>query len=293
MSSAFPRPVDELVPAVRKWAAELGELPSRNKIKQRFRIGADKANAVLAILSETGFDPADLTGDTGPAATGGAGLHLVPPPVESEPPADACDVDTEHSADLPPVAAQTEPTVPAAVDPGTDVLPAPVADQLVSAVADPGTTSAPATARPVGRWWRWVLAPMAVSAFVAIWSGWVGLGGMTGFGIVHPLPGIADGFQLNTAITLPLGVEAYAAYALRVWLARIGSRRAQRFAKWSALGSLLLGSAGQVAYHLMNAMGITTAPWPITTCVACLPVVVLGLGAALAHLQHDTETTQQ
>ncbi|WP_273936881.1 hypothetical protein [Kutzneria chonburiensis] len=138
-----------------------------------------------------------------------------------------------------------------------------------------------------------MLAPMAVSAFVAIWSGWVGLGGMTGFGIVHPLPGIADGFQLNTAITLPLGVEAYAAYALRVWLARIGTSRAQRFAKWSALGSLLLGSAGQVAYHLMSAMGITTAPWPITTCVACLPVVVLGLGAALAHLQHDTETTQQ
>jgi hypothetical protein len=129
---------------------------------------------------------------------------------------------------------------------------------------------------------------MAVSAFVAIWSGWVGLGGMTGFGIVHPLPGIADGFQLNTAITLPLGVEAYAAYALRVWLARIGTRRAQRFAKWSALGSLVLGSAGQVAYHLMSAMGITTAPWEITTCVACLPVVVLGLGAALAHLQHDT-----
>jgi hypothetical protein len=290
MSSAFPRPVDELVPAVQKWAAELGSLPSRNKIKQRFRIGADKANAVLAILSETGFTPAEPTGNTGPAATGGAGLHLVPPPVATEPVTTAQDGDPEPSADLPPVAADPEPTAGPEVDSVTDT---PMVSEQVTTPADPGVTSPPTAARPVGRWWRWVLAPMAVSAFVAIWSGWVGLGGMTGFGIVHPLPGIADGFQLNTAITLPLGVEAYAAYALRVWLARIGTARAQRFAKWSALGSLLLGSAGQVAYHLMNAMGITTAPWPITTCVACLPVVVLGLGAALAHLQHDTETAQQ
>jgi hypothetical protein len=290
MSSAFPRPVDELVPAVRKWAAELGELPSRNKIKQRFRIGADKANAVLAILTETGFDPTDPTGDTRTAATGEAGLHLVPPLTEAEPTTDADNGVTEPAPDLPPVAANPEPTTAPEADPVTDT-PA-VSEQVITA-ADPGVTSPPAPAKPVGRWWRWVLAPMAVSAFVAIWSGWVGLGGMTGFGIVHPLPGIADGFQLNTAITLPLGVEAYAAYALRVWLARIGTGRAQRFAKWSALGSLLLGSAGQVAYHLMSAMGITTAPWPITTCVACLPVVVLGLGAALAHLQHDTETTAQ
>jgi len=65
VSSAFPRPVDELVPAVREWATELGELPSRNKIKQRYRVGADKANAVLAILSETGFDPADPTPTVG------------------------------------------------------------------------------------------------------------------------------------------------------------------------------------------------------------------------------------
>jgi hypothetical protein len=38
---------------------------------------------------------------------------------------------------------------------------------------------------------------------------------MTGFGQVHPLPGIWPSFHLNTAVTLPVGVEAYAAYALR------------------------------------------------------------------------------
>ena len=52
---------------------------------KEFRIGADKANAVLAILSETGFPPTDPTEDPRTAATGGAGLHLVPPPAATEP----------------------------------------------------------------------------------------------------------------------------------------------------------------------------------------------------------------
>ena len=61
---------------------------------------------------------------------------------------------------------------------------------------------------------RWPLYLIASPAAVAVWSGWVGLGTLCGFGIVHPLPGIADGFHLNTAVTLPVGVEAYGAYAL-------------------------------------------------------------------------------
>src|SRR5256885_8619551 len=54
----------------------------------------------------------------------------------------------------------------------------------------------------------------ALPISVAIWTGWVSLGGMCGFGIVHPLPGIVDRFTLNSAITLPIGMEAYAGYAL-------------------------------------------------------------------------------
>lgn len=130
----------------------------------------------------------------------------------------------------------------------------------------------------------WPLLLLAAPAFVAIWSGWVGLGDLTGFGVVHPLPGIADGLTLNTAITLPIGVETYAAFALRVWLSGTAPAPARRFARWSALGSLLLGAAGQIAYHLMTAAGMAEAPWQITAAVACLPVAVLGMGAALAHL---------
>ncbi|WP_406237529.1 hypothetical protein [Nocardia sp. NBC_01009] len=138
----------------------------------------------------------------------------------------------------------------------------------------------------------WPVLLLALPAFVAIWSGWVGLGELTGFGPVHPLPGIADGFEINTAITLPIGMEAYASYALSVWLSgRISSDRTRRYAKWSAFGSLILGAVGQVAYHLMKAANVTHAPAPVTVLVACLPVAVLGMGAALAHMisrEHHT-----
>ncbi|GAA0905739.1 hypothetical protein GCM10009559_73890 [Pseudonocardia zijingensis] len=145
---------------------------------------------------------------------------------------------------------------------------------------------------------RWPLVLIALGAFVSIWSGWVGLGELTGFGPIRPLPGIWDEFVINTAITLPIGVEAYAAFALRAWLAPPTAglpTLARRFACWSALGALALGGAGQIAYHLMAAAGLTQAPWQITAFVSCLPVVVLGCGAALTHLIHqhtDSEVTR-
>jgi len=132
----------------------------------------------------------------------------------------------------------------------------------------------------------WPLLVLALPAAVAVWAGWVGIGQMTGFGQVHPLPGIWDSLHLDTAVTLPVGVEAYAAYALRAWLSASAavSARTRRFARASAIGSLLLGMAGQIAYHLLAQTGATHAPWGITTAVSCLPVLVLGMGAALAHL---------
>src|SRR6266536_3070653 len=98
----------------------------------------------------------------------------------------------------------------------------------------------------------WPLLVLAVPAAAEVWSGWVGIAQLTGFGLVRPLPGIWPSLHLDTAITLPIGVEAYAAYALRAGLAR--------------------------------------APWAITTVVSCLPVLVLAMGTALAHmLRADAE----
>jgi len=140
----------------------------------------------------------------------------------------------------------------------------------------------------------WPLLVLAAPAAAEVWSGWVGIAQMTGFGLVRPLPGIWPSLHLDTAITLPVGVEAYAAYALRAWLARdpVISVRTRGFARWSAISSFVLGMAGQVACHLMAQAGMARAPWAITTVVSCLPVLVLAMGTALAHmLRADAEAT--
>jgi hypothetical protein len=132
----------------------------------------------------------------------------------------------------------------------------------------------------------WPLMLLAFPAAAEVWSGWVGIAQKTGFGRVSPLPGIWSSLHLDTTITLPVGIEAYAAYALRAWLAADPwiSTRTRWFAKWSALCSFALGMAGQVAYHLLVQADEARAPWGITTVVSCLPVLVLAMGTALAHL---------
>lgn len=151
-----------------------------------------------------------------------------------------------------------------------------------------------ATARP-GRTVRpWPLLVLAAPAAAEVWSGWVGIAQKTGFGLISPLPGIWPSLHLDTSITLPVGVEAYAAYALRAWLGNEHSvsPRTRRFAKWSAIFSFALGMAGQVAYHLLAQAGMSRAPWAITTIVSCLPVLVLAMGTTLAHMLHaDTPAT--
>lgn len=129
-------------------------------------------------------------------------------------------------------------------------------------------------------------------AFVAVWAGWVELGKLTGFGPVDLLPGFTrDNGEplatLDTAITLPIGMETYAGYALYVWLSGRTTGRAKRFAMTSALIALTLGGGAQITYHLLTRPDTGAAPWQITTVVACLPVVVLGMGAALGHLVRE------
>jgi hypothetical protein len=132
----------------------------------------------------------------------------------------------------------------------------------------------------------WPLLVLAAPAAAEVWSGWVGIAQKTGFGLVSPLPGILPSLHLDTSITLPVGVEAYAAYALRAWLAgeHWFSGPTRRFAKWSAICSFALGMAGQVAYHLLAQAGTARAPWPVTMIVSCLPVLVLAMGTTLAHM---------
>ncbi len=298
--SAYPPSVADLVPRVRQWAAELGRMPSRNQVMREFKVGGPKATAVLDALAVPGVEiPIESDGEsTVPDTTDPKPvrvLHSVPTP------------DLDEAADMPatdpgPTRGEERPAVAESgeVTPVADPDTAPVAQsddnehstaELSPSPVMPAESGA-APARPglARRVRRWPLVLLAAGAFVSIWGGWVGLGRMTGFGPIQLLPGIWDELVINSAITLPIGVEAYAALAMSVWLSsQTRSDRTRRFARWSALGSLALGMAGQVAYHHMSSAGITVAPWWITTFVACLPVLVLGFGAALLHMIRGEE----
>lgn len=190
----------------------------------------------------------------------------------------------------PAAAGNYGPAAASGMDRATDVPPADDARRSglsrartagpAAADRSPAASSSRRTAR------SWPLLVLAAPAAAEVWSGWVGIAQKTGFGLVSPLPGIYPSLHLDTSITLPIGVEAYAAYALRAWLASEPwvSRRTRRFAKWSAICSFGLGMAGQVAYHLLEQAGAARAPWAITTIVSCLPVLVLAMGTTLAHM---------
>lgn len=195
----YPQPIEDLLPAARALDLPDGEaFPSRNRLMREFRIGAPKAGELLALLKTTPAAPPD---DTTEAAT----PDPAPAPAAPEP--------------APPVV--PDPT------PAPEITP-PTPPAEVAPVSRPDTPAPPA---PVRTAVVWPVVLLALPAFVAIWSGWVGLGGLTGFGIVHPLPGIWDSFSINSAITLPIGVETYGAYALYVWLSGRVPERARRFAK--------------------------------------------------------------
>lgn len=159
---------------------------------------------------------------------------------------------------------------------------APVEQSAISPSTDTQQVDSSTGPRP------WPLVLIGFAAAVAVWSGWVGLGAKCGFGIIAPLPGIADGFTINTAISLPISVEAYAAYALRVWLSTSRhSARTITFAKWSTVISLGIGVAAQAGYHLLEAFGYQRAPWLVVLLVSSVPVAMVGLASGLAKLVKD------
>ena len=57
--SAFPAEVADLLPRARELAAELGGIPSRNRLKAELRVGAPKASAVREALLATDTEPAE------------------------------------------------------------------------------------------------------------------------------------------------------------------------------------------------------------------------------------------
>lgn len=242
--------------------------PGRPTLAARLGISTHRVRMALAMLAPSAEDAGATTtpvpGSNPPAESALAPADATPrqdaPPVVASP--------VEATADAPAV---TEPEPTSGASP---VTLAPVA----------------ASEPPIRRAW---LLLLALPAFVAVWGGWVGLGGLAGFGPVNLLPGMGGGWTVNLAITLPAGMEVYAVIGLRVWLsARTGSDRTRRFAAWSSWAALAVGCSGQVAYHVL-ARPATGAPMFVTVCVACLPVALLGMGAALFHLIGEDQRTKE
>lgn len=196
-----------------------------------------------------------------------------------------------HRQNGTPLATTATPAPPSTPEPNPESSTGPSPE--VTPAGDPGSPARqPADASPHSPPRAWPLGLIGLAAAVAVWGGWVDLGRLTGFGMVQPLPGLVDGLRINTAIVLPIGIEAYGGYALRTWLSSAAlSAKTRRYAGWSALASLVVGAGAQVASHLMKATGITIAPWGVTVVVSCVPVVVLGLATGLATLVRQDTTT--
>jgi hypothetical protein len=255
MSTMTASNVEELLPAARQLAVDLGRIPGLAVLKKELKIGEPRAE-------ET--SPEDPSAEEVPPWTETFGEDL---PEDPSPEADEEALPVVGRVDPSPVPAGTPEAIP-----------------VVASVTSPKTKKEIVL---------WPLLIIVLPAFVAIWGGWVDLGQMAGFGDVNLLPGLTDKAVINLSITLPVGLEAYASYAIYVWLSldEAKDEALRRFAKWSAGAALVVGGLGQGIYHLLKAFDQVKAPWPVVIFVALIPVVVSGLGAYLAHgVRHGRST---
>lgn len=128
----------------------------------------------------------------------------------------------------------------------------------------------------------WFLMLIGFGTAVVIWGGWVDLGQMCGFGSIQLLPGTP---AVNLSPALPFTMEAYGSYALFSAVSLLPLSRPTRAFSWvSAIGALLLGFAGQAAFHVLREYGYARAPWQVIVGVSGVPVLALALAATLYHL---------
>ena len=125
----------------------------------------------------------------------------------------------------------------------------------------------------------WIFIGMAVTAVSAAVSSFSGLRALAE----------ASGWQPMLAPLFPLTVDAYAMTATRVWLAQsTGSQKARRFARWNAIGAILLSLAGNAAWHLIAAH-LVPVTWVIVVVVGAVPPAVLGLLSHMAVLRRQAD----
>lgn len=129
----------------------------------------------------------------------------------------------------------------------------------------------------------WLLAPISLGAFLATWGGWAKLATMTGYGNVEMLGG-QDWSRFNIGIVLPITVEPFGALAAAVAFNPKVRSWARVIAGVMALSTLVAAGICQAVVHGLTVQGKTAAPDYVVAVTSVLPVIVLGLGGALAML---------
>lgn len=129
----------------------------------------------------------------------------------------------------------------------------------------------------------WPLYLISVGAVLAVWSGWVELGAMCGFGIEQPLYGVWNGLKINAAISLPLSMEAYGFYAMGFWFDPDEAEGVRKYARWTTILAYTLGFLAQATYHVLAAMHMQHAPIPVVVFVSGVPVATICVAGGLLH----------
>ncbi|MDG4815175.1 DUF2637 domain-containing protein [Micromonospora sp. WMMD956] len=154
----YPQPVDELLPAARDLPLPAGQqFPSRNRLMREFRIGAAKADDLLARLKS---EHADRTrAETLRTAMVVRGALLTPATAADESAVPRLDYPEPIGPDPAPVPIVAEQTTPTAPAPAVAVDSAPVEQvEQVTVVSHPGTKISPDRhgKRAQGRGWAYV-----------------------------------------------------------------------------------------------------------------------------------------
>ncbi len=140
---------------------------------------------------------------------------------------------------------------------------------------------------------RLLLIPISIGAFLATWGGWAKLATMTGYQEVEMLGG-QEWSRFNIGIVLPMTVEPFGAFAAKVAFDPNVRRWARVIAGVMAVLTLVAAGICQAVVHHLTVNGVTRAPDFVVAVTSVLPVIVLGLGGALAMLSKvhvgDAET---
>jgi len=228
VTSAYPIPTAELVDRVRALAAELGEWPSQRRVMRECRVGAPRADAALATLRESGFDPA------APPRS----LTVVP--------------DLQDAAETHPVRVQegtgerSQAHTPGAPDDAAEATTAAAEIDGESLVT--GTAGASSRAR---RDWITDLGILVVGLAAAV----ITFTTLSALGAAVGITGNVLGLPLSWL--LPVCIDAAGIVATRVWLRGQGSDEAVRFARLLALACIGLSIVANAGQHLLESMHAT------------------------------------